>query len=111
MAKYTRRNILKSGAAFTGGLYLAQNKTALGDMVKEPHFYLQLYYSNGFDSSYLFDGRPLSFTKAGKIQNYVGADPTPWMGRNGQSCLASSLVSPLSSYKEDFSVINGIFNP
>jgi hypothetical protein len=90
---------------------LAQNKTALGDLVKEPHFYLQLYYSNGFDSSYLFDGRPLSFTKAGKIQNYVGADPTPWVGRNGQSCLASSLVAPLSSYKDDFSVINGIFNP
>jgi hypothetical protein len=111
MTNYTRRNVLKNGAAITGGLYLAQNKIAFGELVKEPHFYLQLYYRDGIDSSYLFDGRPLSFTHAGKIQNYIGADPTPWVGRNGQSCLASSLTAPLIGFRDDFSVINGVFNP
>ncbi|MEI8025965.1 MAG: DUF1501 domain-containing protein [Pseudomonadota bacterium] len=111
MTLYSRRKVLKSGAAITGGLCLAQNRFALGEPTKEPHFYLQLYYSGGFDSSYLFDARPLSFTAAGKIQNYLGQDPTPWVGSNGQSCLASSLVAPLVPFREHFSVINGVLAP
>ena len=111
MTSYSRRKVLKSGAAIAGGLCLTQNRFALGEPTKEPHFYLQLYYSGGFDSSYLFDARPLSFTAAGKIQNYLGQDPTPWLGSNGQSCLASSLVAPLVPFKDHFSVLNGILAP
>lgn len=111
MTNFSRRKILKSGAALTGGLCLAQNRLALGGSTREPHFYLQLYYSGGFDSSYLFDARPLSFTAAGKIQNYLGQDPTPWLGANGQSCLASSLVAPLIPFKDQFSILNGVLFP
>ena len=33
----------------------------------------------------MFDARPLSMTKAGKIQNYLGKEPDPWIGKNGVS--------------------------
>jgi hypothetical protein len=111
MTQFTRRRLVKGGVGLAGGAYLTRSSAGLSDSVKKPHFFLQVYYSGGFDSSYLFDGRPLSHTKAGKIQNYLGTDPTPWTGRNGQACLASSLVSPLISFKDHFSIINGVINP
>lgn len=109
MTHFSRRSLLQTGAAMTGGLYLLPNQT-FGNLTTEPHFYLQIYYSGGFDSSYLFDARPLSHTVAGKIQNYLGQDPINWMGSNGMSCLASSLTQPLSPFKDNFSVLNGVMS-
>ena len=56
----------------------------------------------------MFDARPLAMTAAGKIQNYLGQDPAPWTGKNGLITGATSLVKPLSPFKDRFSVMNGV---
>lgn len=74
----------------------------------DPHFFLLVILDGGADSSYMFDARPLAMTGAGLVQNYLGEDPAPWVGRNGVSTLASRLVKPLAAYRDRFSVLNGI---
>ena len=56
----------------------------------------------------MFDARPLSMTKAGKIQNYLGKEPDPWIGKNGVKALATSLIKPLAPFRDRFSVLNGV---
>ena len=63
----------------------------------DPHFFLLVVLNGGADSSYMFDARPLSMTKAGKIQNYLGKEPDPWIGKNGVTTLATSLIKPLDA--------------
>ena len=91
MTGISRRIVLKAGAALTGSILLPRSKYALAQSVADPHFFLQIYIADGVDSSYLFDARPLAFTAAGKIQNYLGQDPTPWLGANCSQTLATSL--------------------
>ena len=74
----------------------------------EPHFFLEIYTPGGADCSYMFDARPLAMTAAGKIQNYLQAEPTAWTGTNGQSTWATSLVDVLAPYKDRFSILNGV---
>jgi hypothetical protein len=57
----------------------------------------------------MFDARPLSMTKAGRIQNYLGHEPSPWVGHNGTSALATSLIKPLIPFRDRFSIINGVY--
>lgn len=109
MTYFSRRSLLQTGAAMTGGLSVLPTRT-FGNLATEPHFYLQFYYSGGFDSSYLFDARPLSHTAAGKIQNYLGEEATRWTGTNEMSCLATSLVQPLLPFKDYFSILNGVMS-
>ena len=78
----TRRDILRFGACGAGTLLLpgASFLAAAAQTADEPHFFLLIVLNGGADSSYMFDARPLSMTKAGKIQNYLGKEPAPWTG-------------------------------
>jgi len=75
----------------------------------EPHFFLMIVLNGGADNSYMFDARPLSMTQAGKIQNYLGREPSPWMGRNGVGARATSLIKPLIPFWDRFSILNGVY--
>jgi uncharacterized protein (DUF1501 family) len=105
----SRRQILKYAALGGGTLLLPRFEGgATGSGSAEPHFFLLLFLNGGADSAYTFDARPLSMTAAGKIQNYLGAEPIPWRGRNGVGALATSLVKPLVPFRDRFSVLNGV---
>ncbi|HYX35653.1 MAG TPA: DUF1501 domain-containing protein [Oligoflexus sp.] len=87
---------------------------------QEPHFFLNFIISGGADVTYLFDARPLEFTDAGRLQNYlyknaaIGSqvlkDPTPlrWEGSNGVATLVTPLANPLEKYRQHFSILNGV---
>jgi len=107
----TRRDILKISLAGAGTLVLpgAGLLQAAAQAPDEPHFFLMIVLNGGADSSYMFDARPLSMTKAGKIQNYLGQDPSPLSGRNGTNTLATSLTKPLLPFRDRFSILNGVY--
>jgi len=105
-----RREFIKAGliggaSLFFPGPFL---KTAWGRDQSDPHFFLQVFFQGGADNSYLFDARPLEMTKAGKMQNYIGEEPSLWTGVNGQSTYATKLTDPLKPFKNDFSILNGV---
>src|SRR5262245_43055308 len=107
----TRRDFLKISLAGAGTLVLpgAGLLPAVAQAPEEPHFFLMIVLNGGADSSYMFDARPLSMTKAGKIQNYLGQEPAPFAGRNGTSTLATSLIKPLLPFRDRFSILNGVY--
>jgi uncharacterized protein (DUF1501 family) len=105
----SRRTLLRYALAGGGTLMLPAGAARAAGAPDDPHFFLLILLNGGADSSYMFDARPLSMTKAGRIQNYLGADPLPWEGRNGVSCRASPLVQPLAAYRDRFSVLNGVY--
>jgi len=116
MENINRRQFLKWGAiAGTGAFFFPSMVTkALAKSAfqqnEDPHFFLMITMplSSGLDNSYLFDARPLEMTKNGIIQNYrKSGDPTPWLGSNGISTLATDIVKPLLPFKSDFSIVNG----
>jgi hypothetical protein len=74
----------------------------------EPHYFVHLVFSGGFDCSYLFDGRPMSMTKAKKIQNYSGVEPTLWEGSNGTPAWAAVGSKALEPFKNDITIVNGV---
>jgi hypothetical protein len=126
----SRRDFIKLGmTASAGALFLpatfpsllssAFGSSALANPARKtnfkidagPHFFLMITLPNasGLDSSYLWDARPLAMTQAGIIQNYRTpiTEPTPWVGTNGVSTLATELVQPLLPFQSNFTVING----
>jgi hypothetical protein len=107
----TRREFLKISLGSAGTLVLpgASLLPAAAQAPDEPHFFLMIVLNGGADSSYMFDARPLSMTKAGKIQNYLGQEPAPFSGRNGTSGLATSLIKPLLPFRDRFSILNGVY--
>ena len=107
----TRRNVLKISLAGAGTLILPGTGLlpAAAQAPEEPHFFLMIVLNGGADSSYMFDARPLSMTKAGKIQNYLGQEPAPFPGRNGTRTLATSLIKPLLPLWDRFSILNGVY--
>ncbi len=106
----SRRDFLKCSSASTlsylAAPYVFSDVSHAKD--QEPHFVLQVVFPGGMDTHYLFDARPLEMTKEKLIQNYIGEEPNMWIGRNGQSTLATKLTNPLKPYKNYFSVINGV---
>src|SRR5215468_11958605 len=104
----TRRDILRISLAGAGTLILpgAGLLPAAAQVPEEPHFFLMIVLNGGADSSYMFDARPMSMTAAGKIQNYLRQEPSPWAGRNGTGTLATSLIKPLIPFRDRFSVLN-----
>ena len=108
MNQESRREFLKWSALGAGAVLFPDLALGATASTGEPHFFLMIIANGGADSSYLFDARPLSMTKAGKIQNYLGEDPMPWIGLNGVTTLASSLTKPLHPYMNRFSVLNGV---
>jgi len=106
----SRRDFLKITLGGAGTLLLpGASFLHAAEVREEPHFFLMIVLNGGADSSYMFDARPLSMTKAGKIQNYLGQEPAPWTGRNGTRTLATSLVKPLTPFRDRFSVLNGVY--
>src|SRR5215470_5899659 len=103
----TRRRMLKISLAGAGTLVLpgAGLLPAAAQVPEEPHFFLMIVLNGGADSSYMFDARPLSMTKAGKIQNYLGQEATTFSGRNGTSALATPLIKPLLPFSDRFSIL------
>lgn len=105
----TRRNFLKVSL---GGATLCVLDSFAPMMSwaaqNEPHYFLHLIFPGGFDCTYMFDGRPLSMTKAQKIQNYSGVEPNLWEGSNGTSTWAAVGTKPLESYKNDITIVNGV---
>ena len=75
----SRRDILRFGAFGAGTLLLPRASfPAPLAADADPHFFLLVVLNGGADSSYMFDARPLSMTKAGKIQNYLGKEPVSY---------------------------------
>ena len=65
----SRRDVLRLGAFGAGTLLLPRGSfPAPASAGADPHFFLLVVLNGGADSSYMFDARPLSMTKAGKIQ-------------------------------------------
>src|SRR4051812_4053145 len=105
MTTITRRDFIARTTLATGTLCLGGLPLTALAAGEEPHFFLQIYFPGGFDPSYLFDARPLAMTAAGQIQNYLGEEPSPWIGANGAQTLATRLVQPLAPYRDRFSVL------
>lgn len=111
----TRRDFIKLGLAGAGSLVFSDFTPAqalpyslTGQLIKDPHFFLQILLPGGADNSYIFDARPLSMTKAGMIQNYTGQEPILYQAKNGGSALVSSVAKSLFDLKEDLCVLNGV---
>jgi len=107
----SRRDVIKFSLGGFGTLVLpgAGLLPAAAQVQEEPHFFLMIVLNGGADSSYMFDARPLSMTRAGKIQNYLGQEPAPWTGRNGTNALAAALIKPLEPFRDRFSILNGVY--
>ena len=103
--KFNRRDFLQTSLLCTGGLILP--KFSLANK-RDPHFYIQLVYPGGVDTTYLFDARPLAFTQNELLQNYLNEEPNLWTDGVGMSTYATKLTYALKEYKNDFSIINGI---
>lgn len=110
--EHTRREFLKFGLAGAATLFLPGlgflGRAEAEALADDPHFFLMIVLNGGADASYMFDARPLSMTAAGKIHNYLGKDPEPWMGKNGGTAAATSLVKALAPFKNRFSILNGV---
>jgi len=105
----SRREVLRFGGLGAGTLLFARSSFASSISADaDPHFFLLVVLNGGADSSYMFDARPLSMTRAGKIQNYLGKEPDPWIGKNGGKALSTSLIKPLAAFRDRFSVLNGV---
>jgi len=110
MRTFSRRDMMRLAATAAGTLLLPQaGAAALADPDEDPHFFLLILLEGGADPSYMFDARPLSMTRAGKIQNYLGEEPGVWKGSNGVETLATRLVAPLRPFCDRFSVLNGVY--
>lgn len=110
MGSFSRRDVIRLGALGAGTLLLpAAGLAPAAGAEQDPHFFLLIVLDGGADPSYMFDARPLSMTRAGKIQNYLGEEPEVWTGKNGTATLATRLVSPLRAFSDRFSVLNGVY--
>ena len=110
MQTFSRRDVIRLGAIGAGTLLLPGVGSAVAaDADHDPHFFLLIVVDGGADPSYMFDARPLSMTRAGKIQNYLGEEPGIWRGSNGAVTLATRLVAPLRTFADRFSVLNGVY--
>jgi uncharacterized protein (DUF1501 family) len=110
MQSYSRRDVIRLGAIGAGTVLLpGAGPAAAADPDQDPHFFLLVVLDGGADPSYMFDARPLSMTRAGKIQNYLGQEPGVWTGSDGVTTLATRLVAPLRPFSDRFSVLNGVY--
>ncbi len=124
MNSLSRRQFLKQGLVTSAGVLLfpelvanalasplVNPKAIREKLIDDPHFLFMITLPNpaGVDASYLWDARPLEMTTKGLIQNYrKNIAPTVWMGANNVSTLATDIVQPMTPFKSDFSIINGV---
>ena len=110
MQSFSRRDVIRLGAIGAGTVLLPRSRSGDGCRSdQDPHFFLLVVLDGGADPSYMFDARPLSMTRAGMIQNYLGEEPSAWSGSNGVTTLATRLVAPLRPFRDRFSVLNGVY--
>lgn len=102
-----RRELLKYGIAGLG-LPLLPFRSGWSQ-IQNDHFLYMLHLDTAADFTYLFDARPLEMTQNQLQTNYMAEAPTLWTGQNGQSCWASVATAPLHAFKNDFSIVNGVF--
>lgn len=106
---FSRRQFIKFAGAGTLTYFMPDLQGARAqNAATNDHFFLQIFVSGGFDSSLLFDARPLALTQAGLIHNYPGKEPVKWEGVNGHWTWASPFTEPLQSLKSELSVCNGL---
>ena len=80
----SRRDVLRFGAFGAGTLLLPGASFPAGlQPDADPHFFLLIVLNGGADSSYMFDARPLSMTRASRT-TYV----------NSPSAVVASMRSP-----------------
>lgn len=103
---YSRRNAIQLGCMSGAALFL-KNFASAQASTEEPHFFVTIFMGMGIDNTYLFDGRPLNFTKHKKIQNYSNQEPFVWKTKKGE-CLASPVAKPLEKFKSDLCIVNGL---
>jgi uncharacterized protein (DUF1501 family) len=103
----SRRNFLKYGAAALGGAVLPLRGG--WSQIQEDHFLYVLFLDSAADFTYMFDARPLEMTKNKLLVNHMEQEPTLWTGLNGQKCWASAATKALHPYKQDFTIVNGVF--
>lgn len=110
MQTLDRRRLLRLGSASTG-LWLMKDflRPAVARAGEaDPHFFLQVMFIGGMDSSYTFDARPLAMTEAKLQVNHGGQAPILYRGSNGQETWMAPYASPLSRHMSDISVLNGV---
>lgn len=102
-----RRDFIKYGMAGLGAsLWPFQFSVA---KPADDHYLFILFLDGGADFTYLFDARPLEMTQNKLLSNRMGQPPRLWQGANGGQTWASALTTPLETFKNDFSVVNGVF--
>jgi uncharacterized protein (DUF1501 family) len=102
----SRRIFLGSAAAALG--VLALPRAVRGEKSDDPHFFLQVVIEGGMDPTYLFDARPLEMTAAGLQHNYLGQEPTEWVGENGGRTLIAAPAEVVRPFQADVALVNGV---
>src|SRR6188472_231288 len=107
---FDRRRFLKFSLGAMGSVLLPLHPAAVfaDEPAADPRFFMMILFPNGMDPTYLFDARPLEMTQAGKIQNYIGAEPEPWLTDGAEPQLSTRLTAPLRPFKDRFSILNGV---
>ncbi|HEX4923204.1 MAG TPA: DUF1501 domain-containing protein [Bdellovibrionales bacterium] len=104
-----RREFLQFSALGLGSMTLPIGLPAFAStLAGAPKFFIHVHLNGGADQTYFFDARPLEMTKAGLLQNYLGVEPEPWSGSNGQKTWVTSIVAPLAEFRNEMSVLNGV---
>jgi hypothetical protein len=104
-----RRQLVRLGAAASSTWMLPRSSSILtAAEIEDPHFYVHIVIPGGWDPTYLFDARPLEFTKAGKLQNFIGKEPEPFFGKNGGTALRTEVSRAFDRFLPEFSIVNGI---
>src|SRR5689334_16225532 len=76
-----RRTFLRSSLGAAALLQWAPSARAREN--DDPHFFLEVIVSGGWDPTYLFDARPRAMTAAGLQHSTIAVEPEPWIGANG----------------------------
>lgn len=103
-----RRELLKLGLGSLAVGSFSHWPWAFATPKTDDHFFLTIFANGGWDTSYLFDARPLKMTEQGWIQNYLGQEPELWGQGDLHQWMCSPLVAPLKEHRDDFSLIKGV---
>lgn len=110
MTTINRRGFLQFGAATGVGALFVRPEVLGAQTPAAPkdHFFLNLVYPNGLDSTYFFDSRPRAHTDAKLKINYHPDEAVLMKGKNGGETWRSTLTEPLMRHQDDFTVLNGV---
>ena len=104
---FDRRQFLGMSAGALGASLMLKNSSAFAEAAS-PHFLLQVFLPGGWDTTYLWDARPLEMTKENLLQNVRGTEPNLLKDTRGGSCLVTEAFEPLRQHFDRFSILNGV---